>query len=309
MSQKIIDSASEYIDPIQINGLDGRMLTCPPTKKNKNRRILLIYGHHGMLERWWSLVQNLSDYGTVTMPDLPGFGGMDSFYKIGKKPTIDAFADYLASFIKMRYRRGKFTIVAISFGFTVVTRMLQKYPDIAKRAELVVSIAGFTHYDDFSFSKRQRLTYSFCTWLLSARIPAFITHSIMNHYVLDKLYRVAPASKARFKLMPADEARGIIDMETRLWRVNDMRTHWLTTSEFLRIDNCKYGKVESPTWHVTHKDDFYFDNEVVEQHMQIIFNDYHRIVSKAKHHTPSVIGDKADASSMVPAKLRRLLNK
>lgn len=308
MANSINTPATKYIESLQINGLDGRMLACP-APAGKSRRILMIYGHHGMLERWWSLVENLNDYGSVTLPDLPGFGGMDSFYKIGQKPTIDAYADYLASFIKMRYRRGKFTIVAISFGFTVVTRMLQKYPDIAKRAELVVSLAGFTHYDDFSFSRRQRLSYSFWTKVLSARVLSAAAHLIMSGFVLDRLYRLAPASKERFKVMPPEEARAIIGMETKIWRVNDMRTHWLTTSEFLKIDNCKFGKVSSPTWHVTHKHDFYFDNDVVEQHMQIIFSDYHRIISNAKNHTPSVVGDKADAASMLPAKLRRLLSK
>ena len=56
-----------------------------PGPKNRDRNILLIYGHHAMLERWWGLVENLNLYGTVTMPDMPGFGGMDSFSKIGQK--------------------------------------------------------------------------------------------------------------------------------------------------------------------------------------------------------------------------------
>ena len=79
-----------------------------------------------MLERWWGLVQNFNEYGAVTMPDLPGFGGMDSFYTIGRRPTIDAFADYLAAFIKLRYKRKRITIVGISFGFLVATRMPSK---------------------------------------------------------------------------------------------------------------------------------------------------------------------------------------
>src|SRR5581483_611837 len=113
-------SAADYIVPLNINKLEGRMLYAPSTS-SAQRNILLVYGHHAMLERWWSLVQNLTEYGNVTMPDLPGFGGMDSFYKIGRKPTIDDFADYLAAFIKLRFRRKRITIVAISFGFIVVT--------------------------------------------------------------------------------------------------------------------------------------------------------------------------------------------
>ena len=38
---------------------------------------------------------------------LPGLGGMDSFYSIGLKPSLDNMADYVASFIKLSYKRKK----------------------------------------------------------------------------------------------------------------------------------------------------------------------------------------------------------
>ena len=109
---------AEYIVPLEINGLTGRMLHMPAEGKHKSE-ILFIYGQHSSLERWWGLIQYLHHYGAVTVPDLPGFGGMDSFYKIGQKPTIDNLADYLAAFMKMRYRHKKVVIVGLSFGFVV----------------------------------------------------------------------------------------------------------------------------------------------------------------------------------------------
>lgn len=302
-------SVADYIESLQINGLEGRMLSYP-APANKSRRILVIYGHHGMIERWWPLVENLHAYGAVTLPDLPGFGGMESFYKIGQRPNIDAYADYLASFIKMRYRRGKFTIVAISFGFLVVTRMLQKYPDIAKQVELSVSLAGFVHYDDFSFSRRQRLFYSSLSWLLSCRPLSFVTrHGVFSGPMIHWMYSIAPASKQRVRAMSPEDAKRMIDMEVKLWAVNDMRTHWLTTSQFLRVDNCQFGSVKVPTWHVTNANDFYFDNDVVEQHMQVIFSDYHRVISKSKNHTPSVVADKKEAAVMLPRQIKQILNR
>ena len=90
------------------------------------------------------------------MPDLPGFGGMDSFNSIGRTPTIDEYADYLAAFVKMRYRRKKVTIIGISFGFVVATRMLQRYPELASKVDIVVSIVGFMHKTDFLFKSKQR---------------------------------------------------------------------------------------------------------------------------------------------------------
>src|SRR5215218_498478 len=116
MPKTTFKNAADYIVPLNMNGLEGRMLHVP-APAGKNREILLLYGHHAMLERWWGLVENLSEFGSVTMPDLRGFGGMDSFNKIGRYPNIDAFADYLAAFIKLRYKRKRITIIGISFGF------------------------------------------------------------------------------------------------------------------------------------------------------------------------------------------------
>ena len=72
----------DYIVPLNMNGLNGRMMHMPAPKGRK-REILVLYGHHSSLERWFGLAQVINRYGAVTMPDWPGFGGMDSFYKIG----------------------------------------------------------------------------------------------------------------------------------------------------------------------------------------------------------------------------------
>ena len=97
-----VKNPSDFITPLIINGLHGRVLHIDATKKTAaNLEILLIYGHHASLERMFGIVEDIAQYGNVTVPDLPGFGGMDSFYKIGEKPTLDNLADYLATFIKL----------------------------------------------------------------------------------------------------------------------------------------------------------------------------------------------------------------
>src|SRR5690606_17925654 len=113
------------------------------------------YGRHSSIERVYGLAQALNNYGAVTVPDLPGFGGMDSFYKINEKPDIDTMADYLASVIKLRYARRRVILAGVSYGFAVITRMLQRYPDIAKKSDMLVGWAGFAHHEDFRFSKRR----------------------------------------------------------------------------------------------------------------------------------------------------------
>ena len=304
---KTPENPTDFIEPLNVNGLNGRMLHVPATKKG-GREILLVYGHHALLERWWGLVENLRDFGTVTMPDLPGFGGMDSFYKIGRKPTIDEYADYLAALVKLRYRRRKVTIIGISFGFVIVTRMLQRYPELVKKVDLVTSIVGFMHQTDFSmFSPWQRKRNSMLAHFFSLPpIALLIRYCFLNAFVIRNLYVRMPAGKRRFLEMDPADFDMLMDFEVTLWQRNDVRTHWRTTSEFMHLDNCK-TRINLPVYHVASKGDHYFDNHIVEQHMRVVYSDYNHGVMNSKAHTPSVLGDKKELSIMVPPGLRRLL--
>ena len=262
-----------------------------------------------MLERWWTVVENLNTYGAVTMPDLPGFGGMDSFSKIGTKPTIDAFADYMAAFIELRFKRKRVSIVAISFGFVVVTRMLQKYPHMAKKVDLLVSIVGFMHRDDFIYKPRQRRMFARMSRVFATRPVAFlIRYGALNRPVLHKMYRTLPNSKRRMIEVSPEEFEDTIDFEVKIWQANDVRTHWLTTSEFLKVDNCD-KRVDLPIVHVISKQDHYFDNDIVKQHMLVVFRDYKQFTANSKAHTPSVLADKKAAGVLLPPGLRRILAK
>ncbi len=176
-------------------------LPAPSTKQAKGREVMFVYGSHSSLERWWGVAQVLNRYGAVSAPDLPGFGGMESFYKIGKKPNLDNMADYLASFIKMRYKRKKMMIVGMSYGFIVATRMLQRYPELTKKVTLLVSIVGFAHKDDFIFSKPQFFAYYWGTKILTYRIPAFFFRTLaLNPWVLRTAYGHMPNAKHKYKL-------------------------------------------------------------------------------------------------------------
>lgn len=308
MIHKLAEQAADYIHPLNMNGLKGRMLRLPPPK-GKKREILFVYGHHSSLERWWGVVQDLNQYGGVTMPDLPGFGGMDSFYKVGRKPTIDNLADYLASFIKLRYKNKKLTIAGLSFGFVVVTRMLQNYPDIAKKVDLVVSVVGFAHREDFVFSKRRYWLYRSVSNLLAHHATAFFFKNIfLNPLVLRLAYSKTYNAREKFAGKDKAEHKQVMDTEIHLWHTNDVLTHWYTVTQFLKLNNCN-KQVNVPLWHVSVKADRYFDNHLVEQHMRIIFSDFHQAVSKMNSHAPSVIGDIKTAKPLMPPQLRRVLSK
>jgi pimeloyl-ACP methyl ester carboxylesterase len=309
MANKLPSSPADYIVPLNINGLDGRMLHVP-APKGKTAEILFVYGHHSSLERWWGLMQVLNRYAAVTMPDLPGFGGMDSFYSIGRKPSIDNMADYLAAFIKLRYKRKKVSIAGMSFGFIIVTRMLQRYPELAKKVTLLVSIVGFAHHEDFTFSKPRYYGYLGGTKILSHKVPATLFRYIALHpVILRNFYGKTHNAKHKFKQANSPEELEMLkDVEVGLWHDNDVQTWAYTTAEFLTFDNTKQ-RVDLPVWHVAAEADHFFDNYLVEQHMKVIFKDYHQTKIDMTTHAPSVIADEKMAAPMVPQALRRVLGR
>jgi pimeloyl-ACP methyl ester carboxylesterase len=298
---------ADFIKPLNINGLQGRMLHMPAPKGN-SKEILFIYGHHSSLERWWGIAQVLNRYGAVTMPDLPGFGGMDSFYKIGKKPDIDTLADYLASLIKLKYKRKKVKIVGLSFGFVVATRMLQRYPDLSKNVTILTSIAGFAHKNDFSFSKTRYSFYLTLSWFFKHKIPAIVFKNIaLNPLIIKTIYAKTHNAKNKFTNLSKVELKSMLEFETYLWHVNDVRTHMYTTFEFMRLNNCEI-KVDMPLHHIEAKGDQYFDSYTTKQHLNVIFPKVSVYTATLDKHAPSIIADEQQAAHMFPASFLKILS-
>lgn len=252
-------------------------------------------------------MEELNQYGSVTMPDLPGFGGMDSLYKIGKHATIDNLADYLASFIKLRYKRKNVTLVGFSFGFVVITRMLQRYPELVKRVDLVVSTVGFAHKDEFQFSPNRYKAYLFGARLFSRRPMAFLFRYIgLNSLVIKTIYRHTHNAKSKFAGLTKEELRTMLEFEVHLWQCNDVRTYMRTTVEFLKLDNCQV-RVPLPVWHVSVDADRYFDNRLVEEHLKVIYDKVSVAKAKLDSHAPSIIADRSVAKGLIPYRIRNLL--
>ncbi len=309
MADKTKRNPADYIVPLAINGLEGRMLHIPMESNGKKRELLFVYGHHSTLERWWGLMEVFAQFGSVTMPDLPGFGGMDSFYKIGQKPTIDNLADYLAAFIKWRYRRKKVVIAGMSFGFVIVTRMLQRYPELTSKVELLISLVGFAHHQDFLFSPARMRIYRIGTVILSQKPVAWIIrHIFLTAPVLRLAYSHTYSGKHKFKqITDKTEFDAMMGVEIKLWQANDVSTHWSTAHQFLMVDNCKV-RVDLPVWHVSTAHDHYFDNTMVEQHFRVIFNDFYGAAIDVPNHAPSVVADAEMAEPFMPESLRQALH-
>jgi len=285
------------------------MLILPPSNKKAKREILFIYGQHSSLERWWGLVQHLSKFGTVTMPDLPGFGGMDSLYKIGQPATIDNLADYLATFIKFRYKRKKVTILAMSLGFVIITRMLQRYPDLTKKVDMLVSVVGFAHHDDFIYSKKRQAVYRFLTWLYSTRLISAIYQNVfLRSALIRRFYHHAYNAREKFAHLSGEEFKRTMDTEIWLWQINNLRTQMKTNLEMFQLNNCD-RRVDLPVWHVASKKDRYFDHTRVEEHMRLIFKDFTMFFTRDPNHAPTIIADAKAAAPFVPPGLYKLLSK
>lgn len=277
----------------------------PP--KNKSREILLLYGHHASLERIFGTAEVLNRYGAVTTPDLPGFGGMDTFYKIGRKPTLDNYADYLAAFVKLRYKNRRVSIMAMSFSFLIVTRMLQKYPELAKKVDLLVSFVGFVHKDDFHFNPLAFMSLKALARIGSMKPNAlFLRYAVLNGPALRLAYKVVASSNPKMRDANEEEFKKRVDFEIGLWQINDVRTRMKTMTAMFTADLCN-AQVKLPVHHIAVAGDRYFDNNIVEQHMRVIFTDYELIEAKIVGHMPTVIATAKEAAPLVPARLRRLL--
>jgi len=299
---------NKTIEPIEINGLKGRMLRIGAPKNNK-AEILLLYGHHASLERMFGVAEALGKYAAVTMPDLPGFGGMDSFYNIHKKPSLDNFADYLYTFIKWRYKKRSVTIAATSFSFLVVTRMLDKYPEMKRQVTMIICFMGFLHKDAFILSKKMQNAGKIMGSLFSTRPLAWFARTFVLRKVFIRFaYKRAANSHAKMKdAENSDELNRRIEFETILWTTNDIRTHMYTQRLMLKVNLLNIRIPDLLVHYVGTMNDHFFDMNIIEQHLKIVYKRCSFAFTSLKAHAPTVIATAEDAKSMLPPKTLKIL--
>jgi pimeloyl-ACP methyl ester carboxylesterase len=298
---------TNFVQPLNLGGMSGRMLHMP-APKGKSRHIVLVYGHHASLERMFGLAEELNQYGSVTMPDLPGFGGMDSFYKINKKPTLDNLANYLAEFIEKNVKRQKLTVMGMSFGFLIVTRMLQLHPELTSRIDFVVSIVGFANKKDFKFKRQNYLLLSTMARVFSRRLPAWMMQSIiLRDPFIRTTYTLVAGKHSKLKDAGDDERRKRIDFEIGLWQTNDVRTRMETATTMFSVDLASES-IDLPVYHVAVLNDRYFDNDTVAKHLRLIYKKVYVSSTKVSGHVPTVIADAKTMAAFLPARIRKLLD-
>lgn len=246
----------------------------------------------------------------VTMPDLPGFGGMESLYKKGQPASFDNLADWLAEFVKKTYGDGKVTIVGMSLGFPIATRMLQRHPELTKNVSKLVSLFGFAAASDFKMSAGARLWNAWLTRVFSWPVTSDIYRlTLLNPFVLRNAYHRTKNAREKFKGLTPQQATENMDFEIKLWHQNDVRTHMYTAYEFLTFDNTLGPKIDLPVYHIAVKNDRFFNNQSVQKHFKQIFNDYKLLVELTNgSHAPTVVRTAKEAESLIPKELLKTLS-
>lgn len=297
------------ITTLSINGMQGRMLYLK-SQQATDKEILLIYGHHASIERMQGFAQFMSRFANVTICDLPGFGGMNSFYDINMQPTLENYADYLASFIKIKYKNKKFTVVAMSFSFLIVTRMLQKYPVVGKEIDKIFSFVGFTHYSDFKLKKGYMRSIKLTAKVFSGKIMSKIfRYTFLLSPVIATTYLLASRKHAKMSGAGFSELRRRIKAEIKLWHINDVRTRMNTILTMFSVDLCEYNqRIDHKVYHVYVKDDVYLDQYMTEQHMNVIYDGYKGIDSPMTAHMPSIVATADEASQFIPKEVVEIIS-
>lgn len=297
----------KYISPLSVMSLEGRVVRIPgPTPESPE--VLFIYGHHSSLERWQGVSMLLSKRASVTMPDLPGFGGMESLYKIGKSATIDNLADYLASFIRQNYTNKKFIIVGMSLGFVIATRALQRHPELTPKVQRIISLFGFAHHSDFILPPKRFKTFLWGSRVFSLPVLATAYKKIaLSRFVLSRTYHKTPHAKEKFKHLSSEQQKTNLEFEIGLWQNDDLRTYMKTGHEFLTLDNTKV-KINLPVYHISVAQDRYFDNESVMKHLKQIYQKVELLTElQSGTHAPTQIATAEEARELIPNELLEII--
>jgi len=303
---------SRHLRRININKLRGRLLYLPAKKQTKYpKKIVMLAGQHAAHERLYAVAQVLNDYGEVYSPDLPGFGGMTSFYKIGKQPTYDNYADYLYTFLKANRLTEDVWFFSWSFGAQVMTRMFQKYPHTQQWVKTPIAFVGFARGSDFNVSRWYK------TWLFALIYPAstkwgarLLQAVAFNKFTIKFVMTIFSLTKAKMQNDNGNLRRDMKKMEEYLWTVNDRRTHAATAVMMFHSDLTRYSddKIDLKLHNIITDSDQYFDNRRVKASFEKIYMGYKAYGIDLRVHTPSMIADKQEVQDMLSEEVIKLLS-
>ena len=305
------DNFTQYVKKFTWKGLSGRYWRAPAKKEAHRKHLIVVfYGHHSSLERNAGLLQDLRHFGTVLMFDIPGFGGMGSFYQIGLRPTLDQYARFTHQFLSRHVKKGSsFTVIGFSFGFLVLTRFLDLYPIWQARMRLVVSVVGFLSQKAFSFPRSRYLFYVITLSALNNVIGATLfRYLLLNRYCLKLLYARTPNAKHKFKGLSRERRQQMMELEIRLWHDNDVLT-WIQTGKLMLTCDLTACRVKHDLHLVAIQGDQYLNAEINLRDCQKVYNKIYASHVASVAHAPTVIANEKEAQQFIPKPLRAALMK
>jgi pimeloyl-ACP methyl ester carboxylesterase len=185
--------SNKLLKKLDINGLSGRMLLLPKPTKNA-KQMLLVYGINSSLERVYPLATTLNKQVAVTVPDLPGLGGMDGMHRIGMGSSLDDMTDYIATIIKLHFPKQKFILAGLDTGFAIVNNLLARYPEIASRVEFVVSLGGINDWRELQMPTARLRAHRILSKVVTRPLTSSAAHG-MATLLRPRLRHVTPDLK------------------------------------------------------------------------------------------------------------------
>jgi hypothetical protein len=301
---EITQKFGDKIKQFNINGLEGRMLELPAkyTAKNRNN-FLLIQGMHGSIERYVGLIEYLSNYGSVTVVDAPGFGGMQSFYSIGLDASLNRYGDYLATLIKWRFKKKHYILVSYSISFVFITRMLQKYPSMKSQISRVIALGAFADSSDFHEVWYKQDAIKVASAIASYRTGAMIIRAtLLSTPMLKLIYRFNLKNNHLSKI----ERREMADIEIYLWRLNDLRTQGSTMYQIHTFKMLPI-KIDIGIEMVVTSHDRWIDSDSARKNLGQIYHNINVHHSSTRMHGITIIDNEADVARFVPESFATML--
>ncbi len=279
---KKTDSTTQpAISTLRMNNLKGRVMNV--LGRVRSKEILLIYAPTMDIESVSHLANLLSRYGNVTVPDLPGFGGMSSFYKINEKPTVDNYAAYLAALVRLKYKKRRITIVTLGASFAFAVRMLQRYSNIESKTNGVISIGGYPHSQDLSVN-------------IAERYAKIFGYSIVNSAVIG-----GPINAAlKFNRIV------LTSSEQELPPEYDFRTASFVSRALLNIDLCKQ-RTGIPLHYIPSKSFGTLKTHDLAQHLQVVFKKVNKHQGRTKKDIIESLKSKNGITKFMPSTVLQIL--
>jgi len=305
MYDRLTELTAGMISPLEVDGLRGRMLVHPSRRKDGGgRTMVFVYGIHGSLERFYGVIHFLARFGPVVVPDLPGFGGMEPFYAARRKPDLDAYGDYLAGFIHQELPEGKLTLVGLSYGFIVITRMLQRHAEVRPRVTMILSVMGLAMGRDLALAPAV-IRLGTVMFAVGRRRPfcRLAQYVMTRPWVLKLSYG---ANHPKMLALEPDERPDFIAFEAYLWQCNDMRTYCACLEELFQLHETG-PRVPLAVQHIATADDHWLKVKTAERHIRAQYAEVVVHVSKLRHHGGTAYTDETEPGVMIPMSVQTML--